>query len=88
MSLDLTTRYLGLKLKNPLVASAGPLTGDLDTLRRLEDAGAAAAVFPSLFEEQIEHEEMEIHNFFEFHAHSNAESRTYFPESISYQSGP
>ena len=60
MSVDLTTRYLGLKLKNPLVVSACPLTGKLDTLRRLEEAGAAAAVLPSLFEEQIEHDEMEI----------------------------
>ena len=88
MSLDLSTRYLGMQLKNPLVASAGPLTGDLDTLRRLEDAGAAAAVFPSLFEEQIEHEEMEIHNFFEFLDHSNAESLTHFPDSIAYKTGP
>jgi dihydroorotate dehydrogenase (fumarate) len=55
MSLDLTTRYLGLSLKNPLVASACPLTGELDVLRRLEEAGAAAAVMPSLFEEQIQH---------------------------------
>jgi len=50
---DLRTRDLGLELRSPLVASASPLTGDLDDLRRLEDAGAAAAVLPSLFEEQL-----------------------------------
>ena len=54
--MDLTTRYLGLTLKNPLVAGAGPLTGELDNIRRLEDFGAGAVVLPSIFEEQIEHE--------------------------------
>jgi dihydroorotate dehydrogenase (fumarate) len=53
---DLSTRYLGLQLRSPLVASAGPLTGDPSMWRRLEDAGAAAIVLPSLFEEEIEHE--------------------------------
>ena len=55
MSVDLTTTYLGLKLKNPLIASASPLTGKLETLQRLEEAGASAAVWPSLYDEQIEH---------------------------------
>ena len=50
----LATKYLGLSLKNPLVASASPLNSKLDNLRRLEDAGAAAIVLPSLFQEQIE----------------------------------
>ncbi|HET7516313.1 MAG TPA: dihydroorotate dehydrogenase-like protein, partial [Actinomycetes bacterium] len=50
---DLHTRYLGLDLRSPLVASASPLTGTLDGLRRLEAAGAAAVVLPSLFEEQL-----------------------------------
>ena len=63
MSVDLTTRYLGLNLKNPLVVSACTLSGRLDTLKRLEDAGAGAVVLPSLFEEQIEHDEMAIYNF-------------------------
>ncbi|MDC0935193.1 dihydroorotate dehydrogenase-like protein [Pirellulales bacterium] len=88
MNVDLRTQYLGMTLKNPLVASAGPLTGNLDTLRKLEEAGAAAAVCPSLFEEQIEHEELEIDRFYEFHAHANAESITHFPESIDYRTGP
>jgi len=57
--MDLTTRYLGLALKNPLVASASSLTSDLGNLRRLEDCGAAAVVLPSIFEEQIEAEAAE-----------------------------
>ncbi|MEM9185076.1 MAG: dihydroorotate dehydrogenase-like protein [Planctomycetota bacterium] len=87
MVVDLSTRYLGMELKNPLVASAGPLTWELDTLKKLEDAGASAAVFPSLFEEQIEHEEMELHNYHEFQAYSNAESLTQVPEAVGYKSG-
>ena len=62
MSVDLRTRYLGLELKHPIVAAASPLTGSLDSLKRLEAAGAAAVVLPSLFEEQLEHEEMARHN--------------------------
>jgi dihydroorotate dehydrogenase (fumarate) len=52
--MDLTTNYMGLKLKNPLVASASPLSADLGNIRHLEDSGAAAIVLPSIFEEQIE----------------------------------
>jgi dihydroorotate dehydrogenase (fumarate) len=88
MSIDLTTQYLGLSLKNPLVASASPLTGDLTTLRQLEDAGASAAVLPSLFEEQIEHDEQEIARLYEFQAESFAESLSYFPEFEDYNTGP
>jgi dihydroorotate dehydrogenase (fumarate) len=62
--MDLRTRYLGLELRSPLVASASPLTGDLDGLRRLEEAGAGAVVLPSLFEEQISHELAEIDRMF------------------------
>jgi dihydroorotate dehydrogenase (fumarate) len=57
MSADLSTRYLGLKLAHPLVASAGPLSAEVEGVQRLEQAGAAAVVLPSLFEEQIQHEE-------------------------------
>lgn len=88
MNVDLTTRYLGLDLRNPLVVSACPLTGKLDTLRRLEDAGAAAAVMPSLFEEQIEHDEMAIHRFYEHGAESFPEALSYFPELDDYNTGP
>jgi dihydroorotate dehydrogenase (fumarate) len=87
MSADLRTRYLGLELKNPLVASASPLCGKVETLRRLEDAGAAAAVLPSLFEEQIVHEQMEEYEYYEDPAHSFFEALTYFPEVESYNSG-
>ena len=60
MTADLTTRYLGLELAGPVVASAGPLTGTLDGLRALEDAGAAAVVLPSLFEEDVIEEELRL----------------------------
>ncbi|MGP0068234.1 MAG: dihydroorotate dehydrogenase-like protein [Isosphaeraceae bacterium] len=88
MNVDLTTRYLGLALANPLVISACSLTGNLDSLRRLEDAGAAAAVMPSLFEEQIEHDEMAIHRFYEHGAESFPEALSYFPELDNYNTGP
>jgi dihydroorotate dehydrogenase (fumarate) len=88
MTANLTTQYLGLRLANPLVVSACPLAEDLDMLRRLEDAGAAAAVFPSLFEEQIEQEEMEIHANYEMGAESYAEALTYLPELNIYNVGP
>ena len=55
--MNLRTRYLGLDLRNPLIAGAGPLNGQLDNIRRLEDLGAGAIVLPSIFEEQIEHEQ-------------------------------
>ncbi len=85
MSVNLSTEYLGLKLKNPLVIAACPLTQPLDTLRRLEDAGAAAAVFPSLFEEQIEHEKTELARVHDFGTESYAEALSYFPEPEQYR---
>ncbi len=88
MSVDLSTRYLGLSLKNPLVASASPLTGDVASLRRLERSGVAAAVLPSLFEEQIEHEELEIFRLHEFQTESYAESLDFFPDLEGYNTGP
>jgi dihydroorotate dehydrogenase (fumarate) len=88
MSMDLRSTYLGIELASPLVASASPLTADLDTLRRLEEAGAAAVVLPSLFEEQIEHEEVELHDTLELGAHSFGEALTYFPEMDDYNTGP
>lgn len=86
MSIDLTTKYLGLELKNPLVVAACPLCNDADSLQRLEEAGAAAAVLPSLFEEQIEHEEKEVNQLYEFQTESFAESLSLFPE-LSYHTG-
>jgi len=85
---DLTTRYLGLELKNPLVVAACPLTGQVESLRRLEEAGAAAVVLPSLFEEQIEHDEMAIHRFYESGSESFPEALSYFPDLDDYNTGP
>lgn len=88
MRADLRTNYLSLWLKNPVVASASPLTGDLETLKRLEQFGAAAAVLPSLFEEQICHDEQRIHMLYEFQTYSSAESLSYFPHVKDYNVGP
>jgi len=88
MSADLRTRYLGLQLKNPIVAAASPMTNSLDGLKRLEDAGVAAVVLPSLFEEQIEHEEIATHNLMLSGAELSAEARGFFPEMQTYNTGP
>lgn len=89
MKVDLSTWYLGMKLKHPIgVAACGPLTGNLDSLRRLEEAGAAFAVLPSLFEEQIEHDELEINRLFEYQTESFAEALTHFPDFEEYRTGP
>ena len=77
---DLTTTYLGLQLKNPLVASASPLSKKVDNVRRIEDAGAAALVMYSLFEEQITHDSYELDNYLERGTHSYAEAMSYFPD--------
>ncbi|MGH2595501.1 MAG: dihydroorotate dehydrogenase-like protein [Actinomycetota bacterium] len=87
MTVDLRTTYLGLELANPIVPSASPLGQRVDTLRRLEDAGAAAVVLPSLFEEQIEHEELQIHGAFETGADSFAEALSYLPSFEEYNTG-
>jgi dihydroorotate dehydrogenase (fumarate) len=85
---DLRTTYLGLHLRSPLVASASPLTGDIDMLRALEAAGAAAVVLPSLFEEQVVHESMELHGMLEAQAFSHPEATSYMPELGDYNTGP
>ncbi|MFV2066152.1 MAG: dihydroorotate dehydrogenase-like protein [Pirellulales bacterium] len=87
MTVDLSTRYLGLSLPSPLVVAACPLTGNVDSLKRLEAAGAAAAVLPSLFEEQIEHDEMAIQNLYDYQTEAVAESLTYFPDLDYYNTG-
>lgn len=88
MKPDLTTRYLGLTLAHPIVAGAGPLTGEVATLRELEAEGAAAVVLPSLFQEQIEHDEMEAQRVAEFGAESFPEALSYFPALDRYNTGP
>ena len=85
--MDLTTTYLGLRLKNPLVASASPLTRDIDSIRRLEDAGAAAVVLPSIFEEQIRHETEETERLVEKGSDSNPEAMSYFAPA-AHHPGP
>jgi dihydroorotate dehydrogenase (fumarate) len=86
--MDMTTRYMGLTLKNPLVASASPLSENLDTIRRLEDNGAAAVVMFSLFEEQIRHDSAALEFFFNIGRDSFAEAGAYFPEVQDYDVGP
>ena len=84
---DLNTEYLGMRLRSPIVASAGPYTGDVDRLAELEEAGVAAIVLPSLFEEQIEHETSEIDRLFSHHAESFGEASTFLPELDDYITG-
>jgi dihydroorotate dehydrogenase (fumarate) len=86
--MDLTTTYLGLKLNNPIVPSASPLSYSLDSMKRLEDAGASAIVMYSLFEEQIAHEAAELEHYLAYGTESFAESLSYFPEAQEYNLGP
>lgn len=88
MSVDLSTTYLGLKLKNPLVAAASPLSQKADGIKRLEDSGLAAVVMPSLFEEQIEHEDTAMSDLQDFGTESYAEALSFFPEPQEYRTGP
>lgn len=85
---DLTTRYLGLELKNPIVASASPLTKKLENAKKLDDAGVGAIVMYSLFEEQIIHESLELDHYLTRGTDSFAEATTYFPDSGTYATGP
>ena len=85
--MSLATRYLGLQLRHPIVASASPLTATLDGMRRLEDAGAAAVVMASLYEEQIRAEDTAYALYTEEGSNSQAEAGSYFPEIPEYDSG-
>ena len=85
---DLTTTYLGLHLRSPLVASPSPMCEDLDNLRRMEDAGAGAVVLHSLFEEQIEMDSHYLDHHLDYGSESFAESLTYFPEYANLDLGP
>ncbi|SRR6266545_2080746 len=85
---DLSTTYLGLRLKNPLVASASPLSKKVELARRLEAAGASAIVLYSLFEEQITHESHELDHYLSRGAETYAEALSYFPEMQRYNIGP
>ena len=85
---DLSTTYLGMKLRNPLVASASPLSEKVETVQALEQAGIAAVVMYSLFEEQIIHESLELDHFLTYGTETSAESLTYLPDIGRYSVGP
>ena len=86
--MDLTTTYLGLTLKNPIVPSASPLSRDVDGVKWLEDAGAAAVVLQSLFEEQVTFEGQELDHFLTQGTESFGEALNYFPEAAADHQGP
>jgi dihydroorotate dehydrogenase (fumarate) len=86
--MDLRTSYMGLQLKHPIVASASPLSEKLDNIKRMEDAGAAAVVMFSLFEEQIKRENAAIERLITAGTNSFAESLSYFPDYEDYDTGP
>ncbi|MDZ4720475.1 MAG: dihydroorotate dehydrogenase-like protein, partial [Roseiflexaceae bacterium] len=85
---DLTTTYLGLPLKNPLIVSASPLSRKVDRVRRLEEAGAGAIVMYSLFEEQIDHESRSLDHYLSKGTDSYAEALSYFPDLGHYNLEP
>jgi dihydroorotate dehydrogenase (fumarate) len=86
--MDITTNYLGFKLKSPIVPSAGPLSSEISNLKQMEDAGAGAVVIYSLFEEQIEHESLELDHHTSVPAESYAEATSYLPEHFEFRCGP
>jgi len=86
--MDLSTIYMGLKLKNPLVPSASPLTREIDNIKRMEDSGAAAVVLFSLFEEQLTHEALELDHYLDRDAEGYGEATSFFPNLATYNTGP
>ncbi|MBN1567327.1 MAG: dihydroorotate dehydrogenase-like protein [Acidobacteria bacterium] len=86
--MDLTTRYLGLNLRTPLVPSASPLSEEADGIKRLEDAGASAVVLHSLFEEQVRTEQEAVEHYMSYGSESFAEALSYFPKPSEFIAGP
>ena len=86
--MDISTTYLGMNLKNPIIPSASPLSRTIHSLRSMEDNGAAAIVLYSLFEEQIRHEKNELFYHLSNNIDANAEAQTYFPKWEDYYVGP
>src|SRR5260221_8993026 len=87
-SMDLSTNYLGLKLRTPMVVSASPLSEEIDMIKQLEDAGASAVVLYSLFEEQLRRDNAELAENLEQGTFSTPEALTYFPEAQEFRLGP
>lgn len=85
--MDLTTNYLGLKLRSPLVPSASPLSENVENIQRMEDAGAGAVIMHSLFEEQLRLERYELHHHLTQGTESFPEALTYFPDSANFRVG-
>jgi dihydroorotate dehydrogenase (fumarate) len=86
--MNITTTYMGLKLKSPIVPSASPLSIDIDNIKQMEDAGAGAVVMHSLFEEQLRLERYELQHHLTQGTESYPEALTYFPEPTAFQIGP
>jgi dihydroorotate dehydrogenase (fumarate) len=86
--MNLTTNYLGFKLRTPLVPSASPLSEKIDNIKRMEDAGASAVVFHSLFEEQLRRDHHDLNYYLEQGTESYAESLTFFPDRDDFKVGP
>jgi dihydroorotate dehydrogenase (fumarate) len=86
--MDLTTRYLGLNLRTPLVPSASPLSDDVDKIKQMEDAGASAVVLHSIFEEQVRNEQETVEYYMMYGTDTCPESLTYFPKPAEFISGP
>src|SRR5512136_1339881 len=86
--MDLSTTYLGLKLRSPLVPAASPMSEEVDTIKQMEDNGAAAVVLYSLFEEQLRQDRLELAQSLDSGTNSFAESLTYFPEPEEFRLGP
>ncbi|MFC1491053.1 dihydroorotate dehydrogenase-like protein [Nitrospinota bacterium] len=86
--MSLTSTYLGMELRTPLVPASSPLSGDIDSIRRMEDAGASAVVLFSLFEEQLSMEQHELHHHLTLGTESFAEATTFFPEPSKFHLGP
>ncbi len=86
--MDITTTYLGLKLKSPIVCSAGPLSEKISNIREMEDAGAGAVILYSIFEEQIEHDQLELDYFTSHNTESYAEATSYLPTPFEFKLGP
>ena len=82
--INLETEYMGLRLKNPVIASSSPLSDSLEGMKRLEEAGAAAIVTSSLFEEQINQTSQNLKHFADYGSESYSESLNYFPNVLEF----